>query len=112
MRHANTIPLCSLPSGYYRDPKVDRRGIMFSAFARGAALLTLLCLIVACRPSQISAQLTSEALRTSGKSVLVLSVRLISKTMSTSCDAVQLTRVGDGRKVDVMLASHLPSEPS
>jgi hypothetical protein len=83
-----------------------------TAFARTGVLLTLLCAVAACGTSQISSELTSEALRTSGKSVLVISVRLVSKTMSTNCDMVQVIRAGDGRKVDVRLATHLVPEPS
>jgi len=86
---------------------------MGTAFVRAGVLSTLLCVIAACGTSQISSELTNEALRGSGKAVFVVSVRLVSKTMSTSCDFVQLKRVADGRTIDVRLASHLlPSEPS
>jgi len=84
---------------------------MFTALARAGVLSTLLCLIAGCVTSHISEQLTSAQLRTSGKSVLVMSVRLVSRTMSTSCDSVALKRVGDGHEASVMLASHFPSEP-
>ncbi|HYW61041.1 MAG TPA: hypothetical protein VE909_10975 [Xanthobacteraceae bacterium] len=85
---------------------------MLAAIARAAVPSVLLCLVAACGSSQISAQLTNEALRASGKGVFVIAVRLVSTTMSTSCDAVRLTRAGDGRDVDVMLSSHLLPEPA
>ena len=41
-----------------------------------------------------------------GKGVLVVAARFVSTTMSTNCELLQLKRAGDGRTVDVKLATH------
>jgi hypothetical protein len=58
---------------------------MFAAFVRIGVLLVLPSLMAGCiiGTTQVSEQLTSAELRTSGKSVPVVSGRFISRAMST-----------------------------
>ena len=51
-----------------------------------------------------------EAMRVSGRVVLVVSARFVTTTMSTNCELLELIRAGDGRKVNVSLATQLPFE--
>src|SRR5262245_66381510 len=83
---------------------------MFTSLARGGALLALVGLAAGCAGPQISPELSGESLRASGKGVLVVSARFVTTTMSTNCELLELTRAGDGRKINVMLATHLPFE--
>src|SRR5262249_41225357 len=112
LHHANTIPPRTVTDAYDHVARGRQGCAMGTAFVRVVVLSTLLCLVAACGPTLVSTELTSEALRASGKGVLVISVRLVSKTMSTNCDMVQLMRTGDGRRIDMRLATHLVPEPS
>ena len=86
---------------------------MFAAFVRIGVLLLLPGLLSGCimGTTQVSEQLTSAELRTSGQGVLVVSGRLISKLMSTKCQSIELQRTGDGRKAVLILASYFPGAP-
>jgi hypothetical protein len=84
---------------------------MSTLLARGGSLLALLALAATgCAGPQIPQGLSGEGLRSSGKGVLVVAAKFVTTTVSTNCELLELTRAGDGRKVNVMLATHLPFE--
>ncbi|MBO0756857.1 MAG: hypothetical protein J2P54_13435 [Bradyrhizobiaceae bacterium] len=86
---------------------------MFGAFVRIGVLSLLPGLMAGCMigTTQVSEQLSSADLRNSGKSVLVVSGRFISTTMSTKCQSIELRRNGDGRTAALILATYFPGTP-
>jgi hypothetical protein len=86
-----------------------------ASLVRCGALLMLLGLVAGCGAgfnisgvTSVPREMSAAQLSASGKGALIVTARFVTTTMTTQCETLKFSRVGDGREILVVMSGYSP----